>query len=59
VFDISDEGTLIYQASGTAHHLNELVWVDRHGREEPLGAPARPYVYARLSPDGTRVASGQ
>ncbi len=34
-----------------------LVWVDRRGHEEPLKAPARAYVYPRLSPDGTRVAA--
>ena len=34
-----------------------LVWVDRRGREESLKAPARVYVYPRLSPDGTRVAA--
>jgi len=54
-FDVSDDGTLIYQASGTPQP-NELVWVDRQGREEPLRAPARAYLYPRVSPDGTRVA---
>jgi len=33
-----------------------LVWVDRHGREEPLAAPPRAYAVLRLSPDGTRIA---
>ena len=33
-----------------------LVWVDRQGRETPIPAPPRAYVYPRLSPDGTRVA---
>ena len=33
-----------------------LVWVDRQGREEPLGAPPGPYLHPRLSPDGMRVA---
>jgi serine/threonine-protein kinase len=32
------------------------VWIDRQGRLEAIDAPARAYVYARLSPDGTRVA---
>ena len=26
------------------------------GREEPIEVPPRAYTYARLSPDGTRVA---
>ena len=32
-----------------------LVWVDRQGGEEP-GAPPRPYIHPRVSPDGARVA---
>jgi serine/threonine protein kinase/Tol biopolymer transport system component len=52
---VSDEGTLVYQ-SPQLPSLGVLVWVDRLGREEPLGAPLRAYLYPRLSPDGTRVA---
>ena len=33
-----------------------LVWVDRQGRETPIAAPPRAYVYPRLSPDGARAA---
>ncbi|MEP7299431.1 MAG: protein kinase [Burkholderiales bacterium] len=54
-FDVSAEGTLVYLAIGGAQN-RELVWVDRQGREEPLGAPPRPYIYPRISPDGNRVA---
>ena len=32
------------------------MWVNRNGREEPITAPPRAYTYARLSPDGTRLA---
>jgi len=32
------------------------VWVDRQGRETPIPAPPRAYVYPRLSPDGSQVA---
>ena len=57
-FDISDDGTLVYvvgiPASAAPRHL---VWVDREGREEAIGAPPRAYANVRLSPDGTRVAS--
>jgi predicted Ser/Thr protein kinase len=53
-FALSEEGTLIFPAGFSA--LFELVWVDRHGREEPLGAPARRYVYPRVSPTGDRIA---
>ena len=54
-FDISATGTLVYvpaEPEGTS----SFVWVDREGREEEVGAPVRPYVYPRISPDGTRVA---
>jgi Tol biopolymer transport system component len=55
---LSNDGTLVYVngIGGTQAAPNTLVWVDRQGREEPLKAPSRPYVYPRLSPDGTRVA---
>ena len=53
-FTVSEEGTLAY-VSG-AWEGGELVWVDRRGREESLGAPLGPYSYPRLAPDGKRVA---
>jgi serine/threonine-protein kinase len=33
-----------------------LTWIDRRGREQTIAAPARAYVWARISPDGSRVA---
>jgi len=33
-----------------------LAWFDRVGRETPIPAPARAYVYPRLSPDGRLLA---
>ena len=54
-FALSNEGTLVY-ASATGRGQRTLVWVDRHGREELVGAPTRGYIYPRLSPDGTRIA---
>jgi serine/threonine-protein kinase len=64
-FSVSRDGTLVYVPGGAiqaigaaavAQPARTLMWVDRRGKEEPLETPARPYVYARLSPDGTRVA---
>ncbi len=54
---IASNGTLVY-LSGRAGTLTQgsLVWVDRTGREEPVQAPPRVYLYPRISPDGTRVA---
>ena len=54
---ISPSGTLGYVAgSFNASVPRTLVWVDRLGKEESLGVPERPYVYPRLSPDGSRIA---
>ena len=55
---VSMTGTLVYVRGGAAAlpGRRTLVWVDRNGREEPIAAPARPYLYPRLSPDGTRIA---
>jgi hypothetical protein len=54
---VSVDGTLAYvEAPAAPAQTSTLVWVDRQGREEPLGAPARDYYQPRLSPDGTRVA---
>ena len=58
-YGISDNGTLVYltgRGFQAASPFGTLVWVDRRGREEPLGAPRRRYSAPRLSPDGTRVA---
>jgi serine/threonine-protein kinase len=56
-FDVAADGTLVYLTmSGTLPEMRTLVWVDRQGRETPLGAEARQYLHPRLAPDGTRVA---
>jgi eukaryotic-like serine/threonine-protein kinase len=56
-YGFSDNGTLVYLSGGSQlGQRRTLVWVDRHGREEPLKTPARAYTYVRLSPDGSRVA---
>jgi serine/threonine-protein kinase len=59
-FAVSSEGTLAYvprdAVAGGAVAQRTLEWVDRQGRETPIKAPPRTYIYPRLSPDGTRVA---
>ena len=55
-FDIARDGTLVYVLGEAEAAPRTLVWVDRQGHEQVIAAPARPYVAARLSPDGTRVA---
>ena len=54
-YALSDEGTLVY-VPGTGGLNLTLVWVDREGAVEPLGAPPRAYFDPRLSPDGRRLA---
>jgi eukaryotic-like serine/threonine-protein kinase len=54
-YAVSNDGKLVY-AVGLDRPQRNLVWVDRKGREEPLGTPPGEYAYPRLSPDGTRVA---
>jgi serine/threonine-protein kinase len=56
-FAVSETGALAYVSSGPDGSVAAtLVWVDREGRETPLGVPERLYGYPRLSPDGRRVA---
>ena len=59
-YAISTEGTLVYvpgvAAAGQPNNARTLVWVTRDGKEEPIDAPPRPYVYARLSPEENRIA---
>ena len=59
LFEVSRNGTLVFVAGGAANGMGtprSLVWVDRRGKEEPIPAPTRTYVFARLSPDGQSVA---
>ena len=56
-FAISRSGTLAYVSGGlNVSDTRTMVWVDRAGKEEPLGAEERAYVYPRLSPDGRSIA---
>ena len=55
-FSISDNGRLVY-VLGAVEGIRQvsLVWVDREGREEPVGVPPGRYLQPRVSPDGTLV----
>ena len=55
LFDVSPSGTLAFVSSGRPRQ-HALVWVDRTGREEPIGASGGTYAQPRLSPDGRRIA---
>jgi serine/threonine-protein kinase len=58
-FAVANTGSLVYATGRTGMGMvppRILVWVDRTGHEELINVPTRGYTYARLSPDGTRVA---
>jgi serine/threonine protein kinase len=57
-FDVSDSGTLVYipGKAGSAADEAALVWVDKEGKEEPLGAGPARYNLFKISPDGKQVA---
>ncbi len=54
-YSLSATGSLVYISGGGQADQRRLVWVTRNGAEQPVAAPARAYVYPRLSPDGQRV----
>jgi len=55
-FDVATDGTLLYVPGGAQEAARSIVWVDREGHEEPTKVPPRAFAYARVSPDGTRLA---
>ncbi|HEX8029990.1 MAG TPA: protein kinase, partial [Vicinamibacterales bacterium] len=56
-FAVSQRGTVVYaSAEVDANTDRSLVFVDRIGGEQDVGAPARQYYYPRVSPDGARIA---
>jgi eukaryotic-like serine/threonine-protein kinase len=55
-YSFSATGSLVYVPGGVQAPQSRLVWVSRNGAEQPLAAPARAYMFPRLSPDGRRVA---
>ena len=56
-FDVSDTGTLVYIASGARGDNRALLWVDVSGHGAPAVISKRPYYEARISPDGSSVAT--
>jgi Tol biopolymer transport system component len=55
LFDLSSTGTLaLLSADRQPRHA--LVWVDRSGREQEIGASGGTYFQPRISPDGRRIA---
>jgi Tol biopolymer transport system component len=57
-YSISASGSLVYVQGGVQADQRSLVWVARNGAEQAVAAPARAYLFPRISPDGRRVAVG-
>ncbi len=56
-YAFSSQGTLAYiRGSVGGAEERDMVWVDRSGKEQPIGVPQRPYYVPHLSPDGKRIA---
>ena len=56
-FSLARDGSLVYATGGAGGgETNTLVWVDRDGREEALGAEPGGYTWVRVSPDGAQLA---
>jgi Tol biopolymer transport system component len=54
---VSETGTLAYVPPYSPNRqLRRLVWVDRHGGEEPIPSEARPYTNPRIAPNGNKIA---
>jgi Tol biopolymer transport system component len=58
-YSISDSGSLVYVPGAFQGSQTTMVWVDRKGVEQPVGAPASAsYGGLEISPDGRRVVVG-
>jgi len=58
-FGVSAEGRIAYipvQGQANAVIRRTLSWVERSGKETPVAAEAREYIYARVSPSGKKIA---
>jgi serine/threonine-protein kinase len=53
--EVSRDGTLVFLPASELYPDQQLVWVDRDGREEPVIRETRRYQDADISPDGTKI----
>lgn len=56
LYDVAEDGTLLYARGGMVEPKRTLVWVDASGKTTPIPLPLQPYEEPRLSPDGAHVA---
>ena len=59
-FVSSDNGSLVYipGPASSSSTQQDVAFLDRQGKVEPLRLPSGPYEHPRISPDGTRLAVG-
>jgi serine/threonine-protein kinase len=55
-FTASPAGSVAYIPGSAIQDVRTFVWVDRHGKTQPVAAPKRNYEFPRLSPDGEQIA---
>ncbi|MDA2924647.1 hypothetical protein MYX65_08335, partial [Acidobacteria bacterium AH-259-L09] len=55
-FDFASDGMLLYLPARATQRSDNLVWVDREGRSEPLLETGSGLEQPRFSPDGKRLA---
>jgi serine/threonine-protein kinase len=56
IFDVSDQGALVYAAATAAEHEARLVWLDPTGQTQGEIEKGRALGRPRVAPDGSRVA---
>jgi serine/threonine-protein kinase len=54
-FALSSNGMIVF-APGRDCTVGSLVWIDRKGVVQPVGAPSGDYQHFRISPDGSKLA---
>ena len=55
-FGVAKTGALVYAVGLSTQGSNQIVWIDRTGRQEPTGIPPGSYAQIALSPDGEKLA---
>jgi len=56
-YAFSDSGTLLYSSGGIFPDKKDLFWVNRRGEAETIQALGQqPFIYPRISPDGSKLA---
>ncbi len=55
-YSFSSTGALAYVSGGDQSAQSRMVWVSRNGTEQAVAAPARPYRFPRVSPDGRKIS---